>query len=195
MISPFSTFQKSAQRIAALARRDAIPAAAREAAAASIAMCDFPVGVARGAIVAGYAPMRSELDPRPLMLRLAAEGATLALPVVTGRDVPLTFRKWVPGDALVAAAFGMQEPGDEAEPVVPDILLVPLAAFDRAGHRIGYGAGYYDRTLTALRGRKAVVAIGLAFAAQETEKIPADSHDARLDLILTEAGVIDFRGV
>jgi 5-formyltetrahydrofolate cyclo-ligase len=186
--------QKSAMRVAALTCRDAIPAETRGAAAASVAARDFPIAVARGAVVAGYAPMRSEFDPRPLMLRLAAEGATLALPVVTGRDVPLTFRTWVPGDALVTAAFGMQEPSGEAEPLVPDILLVPLAAFDRAGHRIGYGAGYYDRTLTALRSRKSIIAIGLAFAAQETEKIAADSHDAPLDLILTEAGVVDFRG-
>jgi 5-formyltetrahydrofolate cyclo-ligase len=139
--------------------------------------------------------MRSELDPRPLMLRLAAAGATLALPVVNGRGVPLTFRKWVPGDPLVAAALGMLEPTNEAEPVVPDVLLVPLAAFDRVGHRIGYGAGFYDRTLTALRSRKFITAIGLAFAAQETEKVDTDEHDARLDLILTETGVIDFRGV
>jgi 5-formyltetrahydrofolate cyclo-ligase len=186
--------QKSAMRIAALARRDAIPVPAREAAAAFIAARDFPIAVARGAVVAGYAPMRSELDPRPLMLRLAKDGATLALPVVTGRDLPLTFRKWTPGDPLVAAALGMLEPTDKAEPVVPDVLLVPLAAFDRLGHRIGYGAGYYDRTLAALRARKAIAAIGLAFAAQGTEKIDTDEHDARLDLILTETGIMDFRG-
>ncbi len=101
---------KKAMRVAALARRDAIPASAREAAAASIALRDFPIAVARGAVIAGYAPMRSELDPRPLMLRLAASGATLALPVVTGRNTQLTFRKWVPGDPLVTAAFGMLEP-------------------------------------------------------------------------------------
>ncbi len=190
-----SPIKKSAMRVAALARRDAIPVPAREAAAASIAARGLPVAVARGAVVAGYAPMRSEFDPRPLMLRLAADGATLALPVVTGRGVPLTFRKWVPGDPLVTAAWGMLEPTEEAEPVVPDVLLVPLAAFDRVGHRIGYGAGFYDRTLAALRNHKVITAIGLAFAAQETEKVDTDEHDARLDLILTETGVMDFRGV
>lgn len=188
-----SVSQKSVQRAAALARRDAIPAATREAAATAISARALPLTLPPRAIVAGYAPMRSELDPRPLMMRLAAHGAMLALPVVTGRDVPLTFRTWTPGDALVTAAFGMQEPAESAETVTPDIVLVPLAAFDRTGHRIGYGAGYYDRTLTALRKAKSVVAIGLAFAAQETEKIDNDDHDAKLDLILTETGVIDFR--
>jgi 5-formyltetrahydrofolate cyclo-ligase len=189
-----SANQKSAMRVAALARRDAIPPSAREAAAAFIAAREFPIAVARGAVVAGYAPMRSELDPRPLMQRLAVDGATLALPVVTGRGVPLMFRKWVPGDPLVTATLGMLEPTDAAEPLVPDVLLVPLAAFDRIGHRIGYGAGFYDRTLAALRSHKVITAIGLAFAVQETEKVDTDEHDARLDLILTETGVLDFRG-
>jgi 5-formyltetrahydrofolate cyclo-ligase len=127
------------------------------------------------------------------MSKLAADGATLALPVVADRDLPLAFRKWVPGDALLQGAYGILEPAEDAEPVAPDVLLVPLAGFDRTGHRLGYGAGHYDRTIRSLRPRKALI-IGLAFAAQETDNILAAAHDERLDMVLTERGVIEFRG-
>lgn len=182
---------KLTQRRAALARRDALPQAAREAAA--VALAKFSLPIPPRAVVAGYAPIRSEIDPRPLMMKLSADGATLALPVVADRDLPLVFRKWVPGDTLVPGAYGIAEPVDDAEPVVPDVLLVPLAGFDRVGHRLGYGAGHYDRTIRSLRTRKAVI-IGLAFAAQETDNILAAAHDERLDMVLTERGVIEFRG-
>lgn len=180
---------KLTQRRAALARRDALPQAAREAAA--VALAKFSLPIPPRAIVAGYAPIRSEIDPRPLMMKLAADGATLALPVVADRDHPLAFRKWVPGDTLVPGTYGIAEPVDGAEPVVPDVLLVPLAGFDRIGHRLGYGAGHYDRTIRSLRTRKAAI-IGLAFAAQETDNILAAAHDERLDMVLTERGVIEF---
>jgi 5-formyltetrahydrofolate cyclo-ligase len=104
-------------------------------------------------------------------------------------------RVWQWDEPLAEGVWGLREPKPEAAPVEPDILLVPLLAFDRAGHRIGYGAGYYDLTIAQLRGRKAIVAIGLAFAAQEIAAVPATPRDARLDLVLTEREVIDFRGM
>ncbi len=103
-------------------------------------------------------------------------------------------RAWHFGAPLKPGQWGIREPMPEAPEVAPDILIVPLAAFDRAGHRIGYGAGYYDMTINALRAKKKVVAIGIAFAAQEIPKVPATERDARLDLVLTEREVIDFRG-
>ena len=103
-------------------------------------------------------------------------------------------REWVFGEPLIAGVWGIREPKPEAAVVDPDILLVPLLAFDRAGHRIGYGAGYYDLTLAQLRARKPVIAVGLAFAAQEIAAVPATPRDARLDLVLTEREVLDLRG-
>ena len=120
--------------------------------------------------------------------------ARLALPVVAGRGRPLIMREWVFGEPLIAGVWGIREPKPEAAEVDPNILLVPLLAFDRAGHRIGYGAGYYDLTLAQLRARKPVIAAGLAFAAQEVPAVPATPRDARLGLVLTEREVLDLRG-
>jgi 5-formyltetrahydrofolate cyclo-ligase len=184
---------KAELRTAALARRDALPAAERVAAAQAIAERAFPVAVRRGAVVSGYSPMKSEVNPVPLMRKLADAGAQLALPVVAGRGRPLTMRAWSFGEELASGVWGIREPKADAPEVFPDILLVPLAAFDRAGHRIGYGAGYYDMTITRLRGMKPVVAVGIAFAAQEINRVPATEFDARLDLVLTEREVIDLR--
>jgi len=178
-----------------MARRDALPADARKAAAEAIAGRKFPLSIAPGAIVSGFMPLKSEINPLPLLHRLAENGARLALPVVAGRGKPLIMREWAWGEPLAAGVWGIREPKPEAAEVEPDILLVPLLAFDRAGHRIGYGAGYYDMTINGLRARKAVSAIGIAFAAQEVEKISATPRDARLDLVLTEREVIDLRGV
>jgi len=186
---------KAALRQQAMARRDALPADARKAAAEAIAGRKFPLSIAPGAIVSGFMPLKSEINPLPLLHRLAENGARLALPVVAGRGKPLIMREWAWGEPLAAGVWGIREPKPEAAEVEPDILLVPLLAFDRAGHRIGYGAGYYDMTINGLRARKAVSAIGIAFAAQEVEKISATPRDARLDLVLTEREVIDLRGV
>ena len=183
---------KAALRAEALARRDALPAAARAAAAQAIAGRAFPLPVA-GAIVAGFSPMKSEINPVPLMRKLSDAGAQLALPVVQGRGKPLIMRAWHFGAPLKAGPWGIREPTPDAPEVAPDILIVPLACFDRAGHRIGYGAGYYDMTIHALRAQKKVVAVGIAYAAQEIPKVPATERDARLDLVLTEREVIDFR--
>jgi 5-formyltetrahydrofolate cyclo-ligase len=184
---------KAELRRQALARRDALPAGERAQAAETIATRAFPVAIAPAAIVAGFMPMKSEINPLPLMRRLAAAGARLALPVVAGQGKPLIMRAWAFGEPLIAGVWGIREPAPLAPAVAPDILIVPLLAFDRAGQRIGYGAGYYDLTIAALRARQAVVAIGVAFAAQEIAAVPATPRDAPLDLVLTEREVIDLR--
>ncbi len=184
---------KTELRRQALARRDALPAAERQQAAETIAARAFPVAIAPGTIVAGFMPMKSEINPLPLLRALAAAGARLALPVVAGQGKPLIMRAWAFGAPLIAGVWGIREPEPAAPAVAPDILIVPLLAFDRAGHRVGYGAGYYDRTIAALRAAQPVLAIGLAFAAQEIAAVPATPHDAPLDLVLTEREVIDLR--
>jgi 5-formyltetrahydrofolate cyclo-ligase len=188
-VSPAAT-EKPELRRQALARRDALPGAERAAAAELIAARGLPVPVA-GAIVSGFMPIKSEINPLPLMRKLAAAGARLALPVVAGAGLPLVMRAFAFGAPLEAGVWGIRQPPPEAAQVAPDILLVPLLAFDRSGHRIGYGAGYYDLTIAALRASKSVIAAGIAFAAQEIAAVPATPRDARLDLVLTEREVID----
>jgi 5-formyltetrahydrofolate cyclo-ligase len=170
-----------------------MPAQQRADAANVIAGRDFPVPVPKGEIVSGFSPMKSEINPIPLMRRLFDAGAQLALPVIVGRGKPLIMRAWKFGDPFKAGQWGIREPVAEAPEVYPDILIVPLAAFDRRGHRIGFGAGYYDMTIAALRAKKKVTAVGIAFAAQEIDRVPATERDARLDFMLTEREVIDFR--
>jgi 5-formyltetrahydrofolate cyclo-ligase len=127
------------------------------------------------------------------MKRLAEAGAQLALPLVAGRGKPLIMRSWRWGEPLAAGVWGIREPMPDTPEVEPDILLVPLLAFDRSGHRVGYGAGYYDLTLARLRAKKTVTAAGLAFAAQEVSHVPRAVFDARLDLVLTEKETVDLR--
>jgi 5-formyltetrahydrofolate cyclo-ligase len=190
-MSDDSAQSKKDIRASVLAVRDALPVADRRRAAQTIAMRRFPVPLGEGTVVAGYSPIRSECDPVPLMRSLAGKGAQLALPLVDARDKPLSFSEWRQGGHLVAGPFGILQPRADAASVEPDIILVPLVAFDRALHRIGYGAGYYDRTLAALRQqRRVVVAVGIAFAAQEVAAIPGDGHDEGLDLVLTERETI-----
>jgi 5-formyltetrahydrofolate cyclo-ligase len=185
---------KSDLRKTAFARRDALPAAARQAAAEAIAARPFPLPIKPGLIVSGFSPLKTEINPLPLLRKLAAGGARLALPVVDGRGKPLIMRSYAFGQALNEGVWGIREPKDDAPEVDPDILIVPLAAFDRRGHRIGYGAGYYDMTIKRLRSRKPVIAVGIAYAAQEVPEVPTTPRDERLDLVLTEHEVIDFRG-
>jgi len=184
---------KAELRTAALAKRDALSDNKRAAAAKAVAKRGLPIEVTPGTVISAYSPIRSEIDPAPLMRTLAALGAQLALPAVMARGKTLAFRVWSPDDRLMLGALGILEPSPAAAEVVPDIMLVPLAAFDRSGHRIGYGAGHYDYTLAHVRKLKAVTAIGLAFAAQEIEAIPALSHDVALDYVLTETRMFDFR--
>ena len=186
---------KSTLRAAALAARDALSSEHRAAAAQAIAVRGLPIEIMPGAVVAGYSPIRSEIDPAPLMRKLAAPGVQLALPAIIAGDHPLKFRAWSPSDRLRRGRLGILEPAPDAAEIIPDILLVPLAAFDRLGHRIGYGAGHYDRTLAQLRKLKATTAIGVAFAAQEVEAVPALLHDVALDYVLTETQLLDFRSL
>lgn len=185
--------QKDRLRQKALALRDALLAETRAAAAESIAARPFPMPIERGTVVSGFSPMKTEINPIPLLRKLADAGARLALPAIAGRGKPLIMRAWNFGDPFKAGQWGIREPVAEAPEIAPDILIVPLAAFDRAGHRIGYGAGYYDMTINALRAKKPVTAIGIAYAAQEIPRVPATERDARLDLVLTEREIIDFR--
>jgi len=193
MSDPIQT-EKERLRREAIARRDALPPEERQAAAEAIAARKFPLAMTPGSIVSGFMPLKSEINPLPLMRKLAGQGARLALPIVAGRGKSLIMREWNFGEPLATGVWGIREPKSEAAVVDPDILLVPLLAFDRAGYRIGYGAGYYDLTLAQLRARKAVIAVGLAFAAQEVAAVPATPRDALLDLVLTEREVIDLRG-
>jgi len=143
------------------------------------------------ATFSGYHPMGSEFDPGPLMKRLAEGGATPALPVAASCDEPLEFREWDPREGLTPDAFGIPAPPLWAAAVVPDLVLTPVLGFDRRGSRLGQGAGHYDRTIAALRARKTVFVLGLAYSAQEVDELPAEAHDERLDAILTETGYIE----
>jgi 5-formyltetrahydrofolate cyclo-ligase len=185
---------KATLRRDAAARRDALPADARQAAAQAVAARMFPLAMAPGVVVSGFMPLKSEINPLPLLQKLSAAGARLALPVIAGRGQPLIMRAWEFGAPLGRGQWGIREPTPDAVAVDPDIVLVPLLAFDRAGYRIGYGAGYYDMTLHRLRSLKPVTAVGIAFAAQEVPEVPKTPRDERLDLVLTEREVIDVQG-
>ena len=145
---------------------------------------------------AGYMPIGSEIDCLPLLNRLTAARVPLCLPVVAAPDAPLLFRRWLPDDPLVTGSFGISEPTDAAQEVSPQVVLVPMLAFDRQGQRLGYGGGYYDRTLKTLRaasdGGGDVVAMGVAFAGQLRDKLPVTNDDQPLDWILTEVGAACF---
>ncbi len=138
-----------------------------------------------GAVIAGFWPLPGEIDLRPLLHEFAACGHFVVLPVTPKRGEALSFRRWQPGEIMVAERFGTQRPTGEI--MVPDFLLVPLLAFDRRGHRLGYGAGYYDRTLAGL---PRAIAVGCAFAAQEMDEVPAGPYDVKLHAIATELGVL-----
>jgi 5-formyltetrahydrofolate cyclo-ligase len=194
MLSPDTALtEKASLRGAALQRRDGMPAELRAAAAEAIAARPLPVPVRPGVVVSGFSAIRSEINPMPLLRRFAAAGAQLALPTIVRRGQPLVLRAFTFGEELQRGQWGIREPRADAPELQPDVVIVPLAAFDRRGYRIGYGAGYYDLTLHALRAVKPITAIGLCYAMQEIDAVPALPHDARLDLVLTEREVIDCR--
>ena len=180
-------------RAAVLAKRDALSDEQRAEAAQALAKRKLPFEILAGTIVSGYSPIRNEIDPAPLLRKLAEAGARLALPAVMARGKSLAFRAWSPDDRLMLGPLGIPEPSPAAAELIPDIMLVPLAAFDSEGHRIGYGAGHYDYTLAHLRKVKVIAAIGIAFAVQQIKAIPALPHDVALDYVLTEKKVFDFR--
>ncbi len=184
---------KAGLRKERLALRDQIDPATRLE--FSLAMADLAgevIEIEPGMVVSGFFPIRSEADIRPLMARLKARGARLCLPVVLDRET-IVFRELVTGAELVDTGFGTRGPGPEAEVLDPDLLLVPLSAFDGRGNRIGYGAGHYDRAIARLRekGRHPRL-IGIAFDCQEVAEVPDEAHDVRLEAVLTERGLRTF---
>jgi 5-formyltetrahydrofolate cyclo-ligase len=180
--------EKPSLREAAKARRADLARACPDFATRIAGFVD-DLNVASDAIVSFYWPMGDEADPCVLAHALAARGHALALPVVVAKKSPLHFREWREGEALVVHPFGMHEPPESAARVTPDVLLVPLLAFDAKGTRLGYGGGFYDRTLHALAKKRA---IGVAFAGQEVEALPCHEHDHPLDAVITEKGVRYF---
>jgi len=178
--------QKAEARRAAYAARKAAFQAGQGQAAELLA--DFLTDQ-KGRVLAGYMPMRTEIDPLPAM---AAHQGPVCVPVIPGPDMPLRFREWTPGCAMEAGAFGALIPAEGAW-LEPEVLIVPLLSFDRRGFRLGYGGGFYDRTLERLRARGATLALGFAFAAQEVAVVPIEPTDQPLDAILTETGLIPLR--
>lgn len=178
---------KAEARKAAFARRKAAHEAARPGASGHLS--EVLAGY-RGVPLSGYMPIRTEIDPLPAMEEAAAHGP-VGVPVIRGAGLALEFSRWEPGCALRQGPFGALVP-DVDEVFEPEILIVPLVAFDRNGGRLGYGGGFYDRTLERLRARRATLAIGFAYAAQEAEFLPLEPTDQPLDMIVTEAGVIAF---
>jgi 5-formyltetrahydrofolate cyclo-ligase len=176
---------KDAARKAAFARRKAAQAAGHPAPAAHLSAV---LAKHRGVPLAGYMPIRTEIDPLPAMAEAVAHGP-VAVPVIRGAGLPLDFSLWEMGCALRAGPFGAMVPAEDRF-IEPEIVIVPLVAFDRAGGRLGYGGGFYDRTLERLRARRPTLAIGFAWAAQEAEGLPLEATDQPLDMIVTEAGVI-----
>ena len=184
---------KADLRTERLALRDAIAPEARIEMA--LAMADHAGDAVRfdpGAVISGFLPIRSEADLRPLMARFQARGARLCVPAILDKQT-IVFRELVRGAPLIPTGFGTSGPGPDVPVLDPDIMLVPLSAFDARGHRIGYGAGYYDRAISLLRqkGRKPKL-IGIAFDCQEVAHVPDEPHDISLDAILTESGLRFF---
>jgi 5-formyltetrahydrofolate cyclo-ligase len=178
---------KRAVRQAALARRHGLDACAAGHALARHVLRDCPPPP--NAVVSGFWPLGEEIDIRPLLHALHERGNRVALPITPRRGEPLTFRGWQPGDVMAPERFGTLRPiGEELQ---PDMLLIPLLAFDTAGGRLGYGGGFYDRTLPSLPGR---FRLGCAFAAQQVDEVPVGPYDVRLDAVATENGIIRCGG-
>jgi 5-formyltetrahydrofolate cyclo-ligase len=173
---------KALARAQAFATRKAAFAAGQGQAAEILA--DF-LATKPGRVLSGYMPMRTEIDPLPAM---AAHQGPVGVPVIMGQGMPLKFREWSPGAAMVEGAFKALIPA-EGGWLEPDVLIVPMLAFDARGYRLGYGGGFYDRTLEGLRAKGSVLAVGFAFAAQEVAEVPTDATDQRLDVLVTELGV------
>ncbi|QIE44802.1 5-formyltetrahydrofolate cyclo-ligase [Pseudohalocynthiibacter aestuariivivens] len=178
---------KAAARKAALARRrDAHDAAG----AGRASLLSGVLAGYRGVPLAGYMAIRTEIDPLPAMEEAAAHGP-VGVPVITGEGLPLVFSRWEPGCVLKDGPFGARIP-EVDDLFEPEILIVPLVAFDRNGGRLGYGGGFYDRTLEKLRARRATLAIGFAYAMQEANDLPLEPTDQPLDMLVTETEVITF---
>jgi 5-formyltetrahydrofolate cyclo-ligase len=184
--SPLSASKVNLRREAEAVRREARERLGETAgqSIASVFLAGVPWSV--GQTIAGYWPINDEADVRPLLETLAEHGCPVALPVVVAKDEALAFRLWWPEMRLDVGPLGTLHPTPDSPLVTPDLLLVPLLAFDQHGGRLGYGGGYYDRTLYALRADRPTRAVGIAYAAQEVPKLPHQPHDQRLDWIVTE---------
>ena len=181
--------EKRAERTRALARRAAAFAAYGAAAGERLTSYGLAfLHVPPGAVVSGFSAIRDEIDPAPLLIGLADDGFRLCLPVMQGKGLPLLFRAWKPGDAMGAATWGIAEPLPNKPVLEPDVVLVPLLAFDERGYRLGYGGGFYDRTLARLRTIKPVVAVGIGYDELKVDAVPHQRYDERLDWVLTPSG-------
>jgi 5-formyltetrahydrofolate cyclo-ligase len=189
--SPEISRLKKQARKQAEARRTEAHAAFKDTAPLALARTGLGfAGELPGPTVSAFIPFGEEIDTRPLLARLAADGFTTCVPVVVQLASPLEFRAWVPGEETVPGRWNIPVPPETAEVVEPDVLLVPLLAFDAAGFRLGYGGGFYDRTIERLRAIKPVLTVGVAYAGQQVDKVVRGAHDERLDWILTEAGAM-----
>jgi 5-formyltetrahydrofolate cyclo-ligase len=189
------TDEKRAERTRALARRAA--AHALHGRRAGLRLAKHGIGfleAAPGAIVSGFSAIRDEIDAGPLLDCLARDGYQLALPVMQGKGKPLLFRAWAPGDEMGSATWGIAEPLSSRAVLEPDVVLVPLLAFDAQGHRLGYGGGFYDRTLAGLRALKPIVAIGVAYDELKVDAVPHLDYDQRIDWVLTPSGPLRCSG-
>lgn len=189
-MAPFQA-DKAEMRAAAKSRRAAAARAQSEAGPALAEVFRRSISLRARTVVAGYFPIADEIDVRPLLRRLRDDGHAIALPRVVREGTPLAFAPWREADALLAGPHGTRQPPESAGTAYPDVVIVPMLAFDRSGFRLGYGGGYYDRTLAALRRERAVMAIGIAFAAQEVPSVPHDEHDHRLDWVVTEREALE----
>ncbi len=180
---------KKTARSEAKARRKVAKAAHPDAADSAMRHFLENVEITPGAVVSAYRPIFSELDVSPLMLALHERGVKLCVPVIDGADMPLSFRVWTPESTMIVGAFGAEIPEEAAE-TVPNLLIAPMLSFDRRIYRLGYGGGFYDRTLEKLRAAGGATAIGYAYAAQEVAEVPIEPTDQRLDGVVTEAGII-----
>ena len=178
---------KRKARTAASKRRAEAHELLKDSAGIALAERGLPGGLGgRPGIVSGFMPYKSEITTIPLLSRLQREGWQTALPVVMAPGEPLVFRAWAPGEPLVPGLWDIPVPPETAPEVIPGVLLVPMLAFDRRGYRLGYGGGFYDRTLEKLRTLKTVAAVGVAYHAQLSDEVPVGPHDAPLDYVMTE---------
>ncbi len=187
--------EKRAERTRAFARRAAAHAQHGSAAGEGLARHGLEfLSLTSPVVVSGFSAIRDEIDLAPLLARLAGEGHRLALPVMQGKGRPLLFRAWAPGDAVASAKWGIAEPLPDKPEVYPDVVLVPLLAFDPKGYRLGYGGGFYDRSLAGLRAKKPLVAVGIAYDELKIDAVPHLDYDQRLDWVLTPSGPLRCTG-
>ena len=186
---PFSLKQILREKLRGERRAAAKPDAGKHAARLFLDAIPIP----EGAAVSLYLPIKDELDTEPLAVALIERGVAIALPVIVKKGAPLVFRRYAPGDKLTPNGFGTSAPAPDAEAVLPDIVVAPLLGFTRAGGRLGYGGGFYDRTLEALRKEKQILAVGFAYGAQEVDALPLSPLDQPLDYVVTEREAIRVR--